>query len=89
MEKASNKQGQNTRRSNLEVHGITADVKDNQLEQNVIDIFSHLNVNISKPDIEDCHRLGRSNTIVRFANQKDCKDELERKCLWSIDLLMT
>ena len=79
MEKASNKPGQYTRRSSLEVHGIPVDVKDTQLEQNVTDTFSHLNINISKPDIEDCHRLGRSNTIVRFVNQKVCKDELEKK----------
>ena len=79
MEKASNKHGQYTRRSNLEVHAIPVDVKDKQLERKVIDTFPHLNINISKPDIEDCHRLGRSNTIVRFVNQKVCKEELEEK----------
>ena len=54
-------------------------MKDEQLEQKVIDIFSHLNINISKADIEDCHRLGESNTIVRFVNLKVCKDALEKK----------
>ena len=54
-------------------------MKDEQLEQKVIDIFSHLNINISKPDIEDCHGLGKSNAIVRFVNRKVCKDALEKK----------
>ena len=79
MEKVSIKQDQYTSRNNLEIHDIPVDVKNEQLEQQVIDIFSHLNTNISKPDIEDCHQLGRSNTIVRFVNRKVCKDALEKK----------
>ena len=79
LEKASNKQNQYTRRNNLKIHGIPVDVKDEQLDQKVIDIFSHLNISISKQDIEDCHRLGKSNTIVRFVNRKVCKDALEKK----------
>ena len=79
MEKVSIKQDQYTSRNNLEIHDILVDVKNEQLEQQVIDIFSHLNTNISKPDIEDCHQLGRSNTIVRFVNRKVCKDALEKK----------
>ena len=79
LEKASNKQDKYTRRNNLEIHGIPVDVKDEQLEQKIIDIFSHLNISISKPDIEDCHRLNKSNTIVRFVNCKVCKDALEKK----------
>ena len=54
-------------------------MKDEQLGQKVIDVFSHLNINISKPDIEDCHRLGKSNTIVRSVNRKVCKDVLKKK----------
>ena len=54
-------------------------MKDEQLEQKVIDILPHLNINISKPETEDCHRLDRSNTIVRFVNCKVCKDALEKK----------
>ena len=79
MEKALNKQDQHTRRNNLEIHGIPVDVKDEQLEQKVINTFSHLNINISKPDIEDCHRLGKSNTILKFVNRKVCKGTLKKK----------
>ena len=69
----------NSRRNNLEIHGIPTEVKDNQLEEKVMHIFSQLNISLSKSDIEDCHRLGKSNTIVRFVNQKFCKDVLEKK----------
>ena len=79
MEKASNKQDQYTRWNDLEIYRIPLNVKDEQLEQKVIDIFSHLNINISKPDIEGCHQLGKSNTIVRFVSRKVCKDALEKK----------
>ena len=51
---------------------------DDQLEEKVTDIFSKLNISISKSDNEDCHRLGNSNTVVRFVNRKFCKDALEK-----------
>ena len=54
-------------------------MKDDQLEEKVIDIFSQLNISLSKSDIEDCHQLGKCNTMVRFVNQKFCKDALEKK----------
>ena len=66
-------------RNNLEINGILVGVKDEQLEQKANDIFSHLNINIFKPDFEDYHRLGKSNTIVKFINCKVCKDTLEKK----------
>ena len=78
LQTASNKQDQYSRRNNLEIHGIPAEVKDDQLEEKVIDIFSQLNISLSKSDIEDCHRLGKSNTTVRFVNRKFCKDALEK-----------
>ena len=68
LQKASNKQDQYTRRNSLEIHGITVKVMDDQLEEKVIDIFSKLNISISKSDNEDCHQLYKSNTIVRFVN---------------------
>ena len=79
LQKASNKQDQYSGRNNLEIHGILAKVKDDQLEEKVIDIFSQLNISLSKSDIEVSHRLGKSNTIFRFVNRKFCKDSLEKK----------
>ena len=54
-------------RTNLEIQGIPSNVSDDTLEDKVIDIFHSLNINVSKNDIEDCHRLGKAdpkNTIV-------------------------
>ena len=51
LQKASNKQDQYTRRNNLKIHGIPTEMKDDYS-----DIFSQLNISISKSDIEDCHR---------------------------------
>ena len=57
----------------------TVHVKDEQLEQKVTDIFSHLYINIFKPNFEDCHWLDKSNAIIRFVNRKVCKNTLEKK----------
>ena len=81
IEIAENKLEQYTRRNNIEIQGIPSSVHDNLLEDKVIDIFSQLNITISKSDIEDCHRLGKANpknTIVRFVNRKFCNDALEK-----------
>ena len=59
------------------MHGIPAEVKDEQLEEKVSDIFSELNISISKSDIVDYHQLGEFNTIIWFINQKFCKDALK------------
>ena len=79
LQKAWNKQDQHARRKNLKIHGIPTEVKDDQLEEKVIDIFSQLNISIFKSDIEYCHQLGKFNAIVSFINQKFCKDVLEKK----------
>ena len=70
-----------TRRNNIEIQGIPSSVHDNLLEDKV-DIFSQLNITISKSNIEDCHRLGKANpknTIARFVNRKFCNDALTKK----------
>ena len=75
IEIAENKLEQHTRRIKIEIQGISSTVNDNLLEDKVIDIFSQLNIIISKSDIEDCHNLGKTNlknTIVRFVNRKFC-----------------
>ena len=79
LQKVSNKQFQYTRRNNLKIHVISAEVKDDQLEEKAVDTFSQLSISISKSNIEYCHRLGKSNIIVRFNNRKFCKDVLEKK----------
>ena len=77
--KASDKQDKYTRRNNLELNGIPVDVKDEQLEQKGFYVFSHLSISVSKPDIEDYHRFGKSKTINRFVKGKVWKDALDKK----------
>lgn len=72
------------RRSNIEISGVTNDIDDDQLEDKMIEIFNKMEVNVTKSDIESCHRLPAKNnqtkkTIVRFVNRKNCQKLLENK----------
>ena len=81
-EKYFNKLDQYNRRNNFEIQGIPSTVGDEVLEDKVIEIFECLNIPLAKSDIEDCHWLGKSNpknTIVRFANRKNCYAALSKK----------
>ena len=77
------------RRNNIEIIGIPDDVKINQLEDKVVEIFKSINVETESRDIEACHRLGKSTpkrTIVRFVNRKFAKSILySRKRLKNVD----
>ena len=67
------KNGQYSRRDMLEMVGIPMPVRDNIAEQKVCDVFQEIGVDICDSDIEACHRLkDKSQTIVKFANRKDC-----------------
>ena len=81
LETDLNKQDQYNRHNNLDIQGIPDTVSDDQLEENIIEIFNQINVKINKFDIEDCHRIGKSKktTIVRLVNRKNCKAVLEKK----------
>ena len=73
---------QYSRRSNLEIQGILANVSYEKLEAKVFYIFNCLGTEVEGGDIEDCHRLGcvsLKNTIVRFANHKFCYQGLDKK----------
>ena len=68
-----NRLDQCNRRNNLEIQGIPSAVGDEVLEEKLIEIFKCINIPLTKSDIEDCHKLGKSNpkdTIVRFVNRK-------------------
>ena len=82
MEIAKNNNDQYTQCNNIEILGIAATVKDEDLEKKVIAIFRCLKIDIDPSGIEDCHRLGNStpkNTIVCFVNRKFCKKALGAK----------
>ena len=81
VEISLNKLEQYTRRNNIEIQGIPLWIPDEKLVEKVIDVFGAINIAITKNDVEDCHRLGKSlkNTIVRFANRKHCNAILSKK----------
>ena len=69
------------KRNNLVISGIPDSVQDSDLESTVTSILSDIDVNVESREVEDCHRIGKSNygskkTIIRFVNRKYCKKAL-------------
>ena len=60
MEIAKNNNDQYTWCYNIEIQGIPATVKDEHLENKVIDMVRCFKINIDLSDIEDCLRFGNS-----------------------------
>ena len=60
LEANTNSLEQYGRRNNLEISGIPDSISNNELEDKVIEILSTVDVNVSKSDIEACHRMGKS-----------------------------
>ena len=91
LEANTNSLEQYGRRNNLEISGIPDSISNNELEDKVIEILSKVDVNVSKNDIEACHRMGKSKksskrTIVRFVNRRYAKKALiNRKKLITMD----
>ena len=72
------------RRNNLETTVIPDEIKDEDLEEKVIEILNKIDVNVSTKDIEACHGIGKSRenskkTIIRFVNRKYAKKALLNK----------
>ena len=64
LEKQLSKSELYGRRSNVEIPGISNQIPDQNLEENVVKICKDSVINISPMDIEGCHRLplGRNST---------------------------
>ena len=83
---------QYSKRNNLVVSGIPDSAQDSELESTVTSIVSDTDVNVESREVEECHRIGKSNngskkTIIRFVNRKYCKKALlNRKQLERINL---
>ena len=60
VEMSRNKLEQYTRRNNIEIQGIPSQIPDKKLEEKVIEVFDAMNIAITKNDVEDCHRFGKS-----------------------------
>ena len=70
-----------TRRNNIEIQGILSQIPDEKLEGKFNEIFGAMNIAITKNDVEDWHRLGKSSksNIVWFVNRKHCYVILNKK----------
>ena len=70
------------RRSTLEISGIPDSVKQEDLEEHIINIFNEAQVKVhgkalDHMDIEACHRVGKKNVVItRFANRKFAREGL-------------
>ena len=64
---------QYTRRESIEIHGIPESVKDEQLEEKVIDVLEEIGVGrVKSYRIHACHRLkNRSKAVIRFVSRKN------------------
>ena len=88
LEIESNNVDQYSRRNNVEMSEIPHSVSEEQLEEKVVDILKAIDVNITRNEIEACHRLGnkKKNVIVWVINRKHCLKALQnKKKLKSID----
>ena len=76
---------QYTRRNNLEIHGISEDIQDEELEEKVVEILKSVDIKVNKENIEACHRLPKrrrescKRTIIRFVNRKTVEESIKSK----------
>ena len=67
------------RRENIELTGIPINVPQDNLENVVIDILNFIGLQIDSYDIVGCHRINKTNVIVRFLNRKHAIESLQNK----------
>ena len=87
LEKQLLKNEQYGRHNNVEISGISNQLQDQDLEENIIKMCKDSDINIPHMDIEACHRLplGRNLTnttkrvIVKFVNRKRSEAMLQQK----------
>ena len=84
---------QYSRRNNIELAGIPNSIKDNVLEETIINICKEHGIDISPMDIEACHKLPLSNAhtnkvpnqckrvIVKFVSRKlpECLLQIKKR----------
>ena len=52
--------------------GITISIKDDKLEDKMLNVFREIGVEIGQCDIQACHRVKNNQRTVNFSNRKDC-----------------
>ena len=87
LEKQLSKNEQYGRQNNFEIYGVSNEIPDQDLKENIIKVCKESDINMPHMDIEGCHRhhLGRNtiNTrkqiIVKFVNRKYTEPMLQRE----------
>ena len=72
---------QYTRRESIEIHGIPESVKDDKLEEKVVDVLEEIGCGrVKSYRIHACHRLkNRTKTVIRFVSRKNADLALHRR----------
>ena len=79
LETESYQAQQYSRRDSIEVNGLPESVKDEDLENKVVEILDKIGVQVSPNDIQACHRLrNKTRTIVKFTNRKNAYEARSR-----------
>ena len=76
-----------SKRNNVEIAGISHEILDNNLEDNLIDICKDVGIEIGHRYTEGCNRLplsgnsagGTKRVMVKFVNRKHSEDMLRLK----------
>ena len=77
-----NNADQYSRRNNIVIQGITQSVKRKDLEDKVVNFLDKVNVQVTKNDIETCHRLDDNRKmILKFVNRKPLFEVLKNKIM--------
>ena len=77
-----NNADQYSRRNNIVIQGITQSVKSKDLEDKVVNFLDKVNVQVTKNDIETCHRLDDNRKmILKFVNRKPLFEVLKNKIM--------
>ena len=80
IEQELNRLNQYGRRENIELSGIPTNISQDRLENVVIDILRYIGLeDLESYDIAGCHRIHKSNVIVRFVNRKHAIQSLKYK----------
>ena len=68
---------QHPHQETIEVIGILLFIRDEDLEDEVCNMFGKIGVNVNECDIHVCHQLReKDRAIIKFANRKDCMNIL-------------
>ena len=79
LERGIHSQEQYSRRECLEVVAIQSSFDDKNLKSTVCTILADIDVVCDSNDIEDCHRIKRDRTTIKFSSRRKSSEVLNKK----------